>query len=89
MKSYKVRIDDKALKQLKKFDKAQVRLISGWIDKNLEGCSDPRAFGETLSGNLRGYWRYRIGSYRLMARIKDDIVTILIIDIDHRSRIYR
>jgi mRNA interferase RelE/StbE len=88
MKSYKVRIDDKALKQLKKLDKVQARLISGWIDKNLEGCSDPRASGKALSGNLRGYWRYRVGSYRLMARIKDDIVTIVIVDIDHRSRVY-
>jgi mRNA interferase RelE/StbE len=89
MKSYKVRIDDKALKQLKKFDKVQARLISGWIDKNLEGCSDPRAFGKALSGSLRGYWRYHIGSYRLIACIKGDIVTIVIIDIDHRSNIYR
>jgi mRNA interferase RelE/StbE len=89
MKSYKVRIDDKALKQLKKIDKVQAKLISGWIDKNLDGCSDPRVRGKALSGNLKGYWRYRVGSYRLMARIKDDIVTIIIIDIDHRSRVYK
>jgi mRNA interferase RelE/StbE len=88
MKAYTVRIDDKARKQLRKLDKVQAKLIANWIDKHLEGCHDPRARGRALSGNLKGYWRYRVGHYRLMAQIKDSIVTIVIIDIDHRSRIY-
>jgi mRNA interferase RelE/StbE len=88
MSSYSVSIDDKALKQLKKLDRAQARLIGNWIDKNLVACSNPRAMGKALSGDLKGYWRYRVGSYRLMVKIKDDIVTIIIVDIDHRSRIY-
>jgi mRNA interferase RelE/StbE len=88
MKSYTVRLDAKARKQLGKLDKVQAKLIANWIDRHLEGCSNPRDWGQTLSGNLKGYWRYRVGSYRLMALIKDNIVTIVIIDIDHRSRVY-
>ncbi|MDR2106458.1 MAG: type II toxin-antitoxin system RelE/ParE family toxin [Coriobacteriales bacterium] len=89
MRSYTVRIDDRARKQLRKLDKVQAKLIANWIDLHLADCHDPRIWGRALSGNLKGYWRYRVGSYRLMAQIKDDIVTVVIIDIDHRSRIYQ
>ncbi|MDR1954146.1 MAG: type II toxin-antitoxin system RelE/ParE family toxin [Clostridiales Family XIII bacterium] len=85
---YRIEIDDKAKKQLAKIDASQRRLISKWIDKNLVGCSDPKQFGKPLTGNLKGFWRYRVGSYRLLVKIHDDIVTVIIVDIDHRSNIY-
>ena len=40
--SYHVEYSDTALKQLKKMDRFDARLITSWIGKNLEGCSDPR-----------------------------------------------
>lgn len=86
--SYKLLIDDKARKQLKKIDHAQGQLIVNWIDKNLVDTTDPRQFGKALAGNLKGFWRYRVGSYRILAKINDTVVTILIIDIDHRSKVY-
>jgi mRNA interferase RelE/StbE len=86
--SYKLVIDDKAKKQLKKIDHSQGQIIANWIDKNLVGTTDPRQFGKALSGNLRGFWRYCVGSYRILAEINDDVVTIFIIDIDHRSKVY-
>jgi mRNA interferase RelE/StbE len=85
---YKVIIDDKAKKQLKKIDHTQGQIIANWIDKHLASTTDPRQFGKPLSGNLKGFWRYRVGSYRILAQINDGIVTIFIIDIDHRSRAY-
>ena len=39
--SYHVEYSDTALKQLKKMDRFEARLITSWIGKNLEGCSDP------------------------------------------------
>ena len=39
--SYHVEYSDTALKQLKKMDRFDARLITSWIGKNLEGCSDP------------------------------------------------
>ena len=39
---YSVRYSEKAIKELKKLDKAVQRLIISWIYKNLENCEDPR-----------------------------------------------
>ena len=44
-------------------------IIYGWIEKNLVGCDNPRLYGKALIGNQKGYWRYRIGVYRIIADI--------------------
>ena len=86
--TYKVRLTDKAKKDLKKLDKHTAALILGWIRKNLENCENPRLYGKRLTANLSGQWRYRIGDYRLLAQIEDEIITILILNVGHRRDIY-
>jgi mRNA interferase RelE/StbE len=86
---YKILFDKNADKQLKKIDKTQQRIIVNWIIKNLENTNDPRVFGKTLKGNLKDYWRYRVGDYRIIAEINDAEVKILIIEIGHRKDIYK
>lgn len=86
---YRVLFTDDAKKKLKKLDKNTAKLILAWIRKNLEGCSDPRAYGKALRADRQGQWRYRIGDYRLPAEIEDDKIIILIINIGHRRDIYK
>ena len=86
--NYEVQFSDKALKTLKQIDKHQAKLILAWINKNLAGCGDPRVQGKALVGDKKGYWRYRVGSYRLIAEIDDGQVRINIINIGHRRDIY-
>lgn len=75
-------------KEFKKLDHYTQLIIKGWITKNLMETDNPRSYGKTLTGNLAGLWRYRIGDYRLIAKIKDDKFTILTISIGHRRDIY-
>lgn len=75
-------------KEFKKLDHYTQLIIKGWITKNLMETDNPRSYGKALTGNLAGLWRYRIGDYRLIAKIKDDKFTILTISIGHR-REYR
>lgn len=86
--AYQVKLSNIALKNLKKIDKKQASLILGYIRKNLEGCENPRALGKPLVGNQKGIWRYRVGSYRILAEIKDSEIIIEIIEIGHRRNIY-
>ena len=86
---YQVYFSDKTDKQLSKLDKPVKKRILAWIVKNLYNCEDPKVQGKALSGNFSGFWRYRVGDYRIIAEIVDDVVTIFIIDIDHRSSVYK
>lgn len=86
---YSVKLSDDALKDLKKIDKHQAKIILSWLRKNLEGCTDPRRHGKALKHNRRDEWSYRVGTYRLLADIQDDVVTIEIINVGHRREVYR
>lgn len=88
MNKYSVDYTERALKQLKKLDTFTRKQIISWIEKNLVGCEDPRAKGKGLTANRSGQWRYRIGDYRVIADIQDNIVTILVLEVGHRSKIY-
>ncbi len=86
---YKILFEKNADKQLKKIDTIQQRIIVNWIAKNLENTHDSRIFGKCLKGNLKDYWRYRVGHYRITAKINDDEVKILIIEVGHRKDTYK
>lgn len=88
MNQYEVLIEAKAQKQLKKMDYIQARSINKWIEKNLIGCTNPYFSGKALKGNLKDYWRYRVGSYRLFARIDNEKIIITIVKIGHRQGVY-
>ena len=85
---YKVILTEKAKKQLIKLDKHTTSLIIGWLEKNIEGCENPRIHGKALTANKTGQWRYRIGDYRVICEINDNEVTILVIEIGHRKSMY-
>ena len=80
---------DKARKQLKKLDYNPQKIILSWLYKNIDGCDNPRAFGKPLSANLKNQWRYKIGNYRVLCDIQDNNITVLALNIGHRSRIYK
>ena len=88
MKKWEIRFSDEALKELKKLDRYTLRLIDSWIAKHLENCSDPRSFGKPLVANRLGQWRYRIGDYRMLCEIHDNVLLILVIKIGHRRDVY-
>lgn len=87
--NYKVNFTRKAEKQFDKLDKSVRKQISTWIEKNLWNTTNPRQHGKGLVGDRSGQWRYRVGNYRLLATIKDDIVTIEVFQIEHRSTVYK
>ena len=86
--AYRVEYTKTALKQLKKMDRFDARLITSWIGKNLEGCEDPRAHGKGLTGSRSGEWRYRVGDYRILCIIDDGVLVVEVFSIGHRSRVY-
>lgn len=88
MKQYSVEYDPHVLKKLNKLDVTVRNRIVTWIDKNLVGCENPRRLGKALSGEWYGHWRYRVGDYRIVAKIEDDKVIIFVVKIDKRGEVY-
>ncbi len=86
---YDVVYSKEAIKSLKKIDKGQRILLYNWIERNLINIENPRSNGKVLNGNLKDYWRYRVGEYRIIADIQDKNITIVIVNVGHRREVYK
>ena len=85
---YKVIIRQKAEKQLNKLDDSMKLKIMRYIKQNLNNTDNPKKFGKASRYNLKGFWRYRVENYRIIAKIEKDELVILIVEIDKRDKIY-
>ena len=86
--TFHVEFSESARRVIRKMDKFTQKMIINWVEKNLEGCEDPRLHGKPLSGDKSGQWRYRIGDYRIISLIEDDRLIILVLAVGHRRDIY-
>lgn len=78
----------RAEKQIDKLD-PQIRIRILKKLKLAAETEDPRTIAEPLTGPWTGYWRYRVGDHRAICRIEDAIVTVFVIEVGHRSQVYR
>lgn len=78
----------RALLQLKKLDKITQNKINTYLTK-LSLVSNPRLYGKMLAGEYKGCYRYRVGDYRIITIIKDEVLTIQVIKIGHRKEVYK
>jgi mRNA interferase RelE/StbE len=85
-----IEFDAGAEKQLGKLNKSDARRIRDFLRERLIGVENPRRIGKALIGKqYENLWRYRVGDYRIICRIQDQRLVILVIEIGHRREIYR
>ena len=82
--------DRKALKDFQKeLDKPVQRRIIAWLDSHIEGSDNPHLWGKALAGKLGTLWRYRIGGYRIIADIRDNVFTVVVVKAGIRNDVYK
>jgi mRNA interferase RelE/StbE len=87
---YKVLIDELVFKvDLKHIDLAGQRKIVRFIRERL--VTKPEVYGRPLRGELKGYWKLRIGEYRVIYEIQKAQVTVYVIKVEFRrnDKVYR
>ena len=85
-----IKYSDSARKQLHKLNRQSAKRILDYMDERILAASNPRAQGKILTGpTLGSYWRYRVGSYRMICEIQDEALCGLVIEIGDRKEIYR
>jgi mRNA interferase RelE/StbE len=85
---WEVEFDDRARRELRKLAAEIQRTILCYMRERVAGSSDPWQFGKPLRMNLAGLWRYRVGDYRLICRIEDNRLVVLVLKIGHRREVY-
>lgn len=77
------------MNELKKLDRSVARRIITTLEERIATLDDPRTLGSALTVDHAGYWRWRVGDYRVVARIEDERVVIIIVRVAHRREVYR
>lgn len=86
MSHYKIEFLKTAEKEFYRLPKQ----IQERIAKKLEGLkTDPYPSGIKALTNGQGRLRLRVGDYRVIYRVENDVLVILIITVGHRKNIYR
>ena len=55
----------------------------------VEPAENLKALAETLAGELRGLWRFRVGDYKIICDIQQVVRVVEVLDVGHRREVYR
>lgn len=70
-------------------DKKIAALILAYVEEKLVGCDNPGLYGKALQGAPSEKGRYRVGDYRILAKIEDSQIIITVVEAGHRKDIYK
>jgi len=88
--AWKVELSVRADRELSGLDPRHARRILKFLFERVARLDNPRHIGKALHGSRLGeFWKYRVGQYRLVCRIEDDRLLVLVLRIGHRREIYR
>ena len=86
--SWKCKITHRALKQLHKLGPEPARRIFRFLDTRIAGSDDPRQSRKARKGKLAEFWRYRVDDYRVICKIEDEQLLVLVVRLAHRREVY-
>lgn len=87
--AWRIDFNPHARDDLARLDREVQRRILRLLRERVAVLDDPRQLGDALAGKLKGLWKYRVGDYRIIARIEDEVVRVLVVRIGHRRQVYR
>jgi mRNA interferase RelE/StbE len=88
--AWRIEYDAGAVRDLSKLDKQIARRIIKFLGQRVAKLDDPRSIGAALRGSKLGdFWKYRVGDYRIIAKIEDKVLLIYVVEIGDRKEIYR
>jgi mRNA interferase RelE/StbE len=88
--AWEVELSAEADRQLSKLDAPQAKRILKFLYERVARLDDPRSIGQALHGSRLGeFWKYRVGDYRLICKLEDNRLVVLVLRLGHRREIYR
>lgn len=88
--AWRIELGRDAEKALDKLDRPVAQRILRFLYERVAPLEDPRSIGEALKGSQLGeFWKYRVGDYRIISRIEDGELRILVVRIGNRREVYR
>jgi mRNA interferase RelE/StbE len=86
---WRIEFNEIAEADLLRLDKQVRHGLLKFLMERVAPHPSPKQLAEPLAGELKGLHRFRVGDYRIVAYIRKNQLTILVLFIDHRSTVYK
>lgn len=87
-KIWKIELDKRAAKELRKLGRDAQSSIITYLEERVSTSDDPRQLGKEMKHDFKGLVRYRVGDYRIIASVSNNTLTVLVVRIGHRKKVY-
>jgi mRNA interferase RelE/StbE len=88
--AWQIEFEAGALKDLERLDKQVAHRILRFLRERVVPADNPRSLGKPLVGSTLGdFWRYRVGDYRIIVKIEDEMVRVVVVRVGSRKDVYR
>ena len=77
-----------ARKKLKAIGPSEAGKIIAYLDKRIASGAHPKQWADPYRKDLHGYWKIRIGEYRAIASLHENVLLIEIVKIGNRRDVY-
>jgi len=85
---WKIEFDIAAQRTIKRLDIKISRMIQSYLNNRVLKANHPKDLGKALVRSYKGLWRYRVDKFRIVCRIEEDKLVILVIKIGNREGVY-
>jgi mRNA interferase RelE/StbE len=88
--AWRIEFSKLARNDLDGLDPQIAKRIVRFLDERVAPLGNPRLIGEALKGQTFGaFWKYRVGDYRIVASLEDEVMRVLVVRVGNRREVYR
>ncbi len=88
MIKWKIILTQTTKKELSKLSHQHQSLIRNYLHTRILKLDHPKESGKALSANKKGLWRYRVDKFRIICKLEEEILIILVVKIAKRDVVY-
>jgi len=85
---WKIKYTSLADKNLEKLNPQFRRIIKDYLDNNVLNLENPKQLGKALKGKKKGLWRYRVEKFRIICKLEENELIILVVKVAKRDVVY-
>lgn len=87
--TWTINFTPKIKRELRKLDKKDSLALLDYLENEILPLEDPRTAAVQLKENLKEYYKFRVGNFRIIANIQDTELIILVLRIANRKDVYK
>lgn len=87
--TWTIKYSEIAAKQMKKLEKSISNQIDNYLTQRVAKSKDPSLLGKPLLHDKSGLWRYRVNDHRIICKMENKELIVLVLRVAHRKEVYK